>query len=68
MSSNYFMNRLAARAKEDRSGNHAATYYRTGANDGYWNASCECGWHSKAWTHRKTDVVREFKAHASKTI
>ena len=62
----YFQQRLQARrdAGWDTT-THKQTYFRSGANDAYWNASCSCGWQSKAWTHYKRDVVREFHAHVA---
>lgn len=42
---------------------HKCTYDRSGSEDTYWNASCECGWYSWAWTTRRSDVMNQHRNH-----
>ena len=42
---------------------HKSTYARSGVEDGYWNARCECGWHSHQWTTRKSVVRNAHHNH-----
>jgi len=42
---------------------HKLTTWRSGAQDGYANGECECGWRFPGWTHWVRDVYRSHNNH-----
>jgi len=42
---------------------HKVSYATSGAEDGYYNARCTCGWYSRGWHYRKFQAVSEAVGH-----